>query len=216
MQPHVGPLSILLLEDSSDDVFFFLRSVEKIGAAAVHVTDGHLAKQLLIPEGSLVGCNAAALPSVIVTDLKMPRCDGIDFVKWLRAQSAIKDIPIIVLSSSPRPGDQDRAIAAGANGYLVKPCDPLEDGILLQSILRMVGTTGDRIAAKPDDFPVQSDWLDLAQKISGALEAEKARGADIAYVSPSEAREMAAETIATVLHNEELDGRLHRGPAPEV
>lgn len=213
MQGPARQLSILLLEDSSDDVFFFLRSALKLGAAAIHLPHGEAAKQLLTSTGATSEIDRAALPSIIVTDLKMPRCDGIEFVKWLRSKPELKDIPIIVMSSSPRPGDRDLALAAGANGYLVKPCDPLDDEQLLLSIVNSAASLGSSgLAGKDYEFPDRGHWTSLATRVADAVQENKQDGAKSGDVGPDDARRRAVATITNVLFNEELDGRIHRGP----
>ncbi|RPH48652.1 MAG: response regulator, partial [Planctomycetota bacterium] len=61
------------------------------------------------------------LPSLILLDLKLPRKSGLAILQWLRQQTALKHIPVIVLTSSKESSDVSRAYDLGANSYLVKP-----------------------------------------------------------------------------------------------
>ncbi len=214
MQSPVARLSILLLEDNSDDVFFFLRSAVKLGVDAVHVSDGDIARKLLTRDEHSGSDHASALPSIIVTDLKMPHCDGIEFVKWLRSQPMTKTLPIIVLSSSPRPDDKERALAAGANGYLIKPCDPLEDEALLDAIVSAATSPSGGVPTEGYHFPERKNWMELARKVVTAIQAAPAQGQPKYATSPAQ-RMRWEEVVSTLLYNEELDGRLYRGPGPE-
>src|SRR6266704_614603 len=61
------------------------------------------------------------LPALILLDLKMPRATGFEVLSWIRAQPQISHLPVVVLSGSELKDDIQRAFAAGANSYLVKP-----------------------------------------------------------------------------------------------
>ena len=74
------------------------------------------AQEALLPVG------AAREPfSLIVSDLKMPRATGIQFIAWLRSQSEFQRVPVILLSSSAESRDVQNAYTAGANLYMIKP-----------------------------------------------------------------------------------------------
>lgn len=72
--------------------------------------------------------------SLIVSDLKMPRVNGIEFVSWLRSQPEYENLPVILLSSSSEERDVQDAYAAGANLYFVKPVEMDDYSVLLQQI----------------------------------------------------------------------------------
>jgi CheY-like chemotaxis protein len=111
---------ILLVEDSEDDAYFFMRAFEKSGAACSlrHVTNGAEAIDFLENTGKSKPQN---LPSVIFLDLKMPVVNGFEFLEWMRTQTFRSSIQVIVLSGSDYPEDKDRAARLGATDYLVKP-----------------------------------------------------------------------------------------------
>lgn len=124
---------ILLVEDSPDDAFFLLRLARKEKVTITHVRDGEQAKEALTGTGE----PGARRPSLIVTDLKMPRCDGIEFMSWLRSAPATASIPVVVLSTSGMQMDRERAQEAGASEYLVKPPGALEYESVWTAILRV-------------------------------------------------------------------------------
>jgi len=107
-----------LAEDDADDFYLFERAVEKANAPfeVVWAKDAEEAMEYLQTK-------TAQLPNVIVTDIKMPRKDGFDLLKWAHANPTTSKIPCIVLSSSDEPQDKARAEALGATAYHVKDSD---------------------------------------------------------------------------------------------
>lgn len=98
---------------------------------------GEAVRRMLAPEKDIIfrycqdpsrvlAAAAEASPTVILQDLVMPGCDGLDLVKSYRADSATRDIPVIVLSSKEEAVTKAEAFAAGANDYLVKLPDRVE------------------------------------------------------------------------------------------
>ncbi|KQT86115.1 response regulator [Aurantimonas sp. Leaf443] len=67
---------------------------------------------------------ANPLPDVIITDINMPRMDGLEFIETCRKDAALRVLPIIVLTTESDPAKKDRARKAGATGWIVKPFDP--------------------------------------------------------------------------------------------
>jgi chemosensory pili system protein ChpA (sensor histidine kinase/response regulator) len=74
-------------------------------------------------------------PNVILSDVEMPRMGGFEFVRALREDEALKDIPVIFISSKTDPADREQAAAVGAAAYLTKPYDQVQ---LLELINRLV------------------------------------------------------------------------------
>ena len=108
-------LKILLVEDSEDDVFFFLRSLKKTGipCECVHVWNGGAATSYLHENQDL--------SHLVFLDLKIPVLTGFEVLKWIQGQSFKDRLEIIVLSGSDDPRDVSAAREFGVTDYLVKP-----------------------------------------------------------------------------------------------
>jgi len=87
------------------------------------VEDGHEAIEYLLGKGSYHNRQRNPLPDVILLDLKMPRIDGFEFLRWLRHEAPrhLRFLPVVVMSSSDHPRDVRRAYELGVNSYLLKP-----------------------------------------------------------------------------------------------
>jgi CheY-like chemotaxis protein len=111
-------LRIVLIENDPDDVFFLTRALEQGGfiRPLIHLKDGMEAvdyfKALEIP--------TSRLPDIILTDLNMPRMDGMDFLHWLREQPLLKELPVVVLTSSDHASDIRRSGRMGIFKFLTK------------------------------------------------------------------------------------------------
>jgi two-component system response regulator len=124
---------ILLVDDSSDDVELAERLLRTIAPDAVVsvACDGVQALELLhAAEGERL------VPSVILLDLKMPRLDGTDVLRALRADSATRRLPVVMFSSSNERGDVQRCLELGANSYVRKPINFGE----YENTLRLIAT----------------------------------------------------------------------------
>ena len=114
---------ILVAEDDENDAFILKRALEEAGATCpVHFcADGAEARSYFRGEGLYDDRKRFALPWLLITDLKMPKIDGLDLLKWVRAHPDYRMIPTIVLSASGQFPDIQEAYRSGANSYLVKP-----------------------------------------------------------------------------------------------
>jgi len=114
---------ILLAEDDPNDVFFMQRALAKAGInLPLHVVrNGQEALEYLGGLGKFSDRAVFPLPSLLLLDLKMPFVDGFEVLAWARAQSALKQLPVVVLTSSAEDRDRQRAAELGANAYFVKP-----------------------------------------------------------------------------------------------
>src|SRR5689334_7718454 len=115
--------TILLVEDSSDDVFFMRHALKK--AAIPHpvrvVSDGQAAVDYLSGVGEYVNRVDFPLPTIIFLDLKLPCFSGFDVLAWMRTQPALARIPVFILTGSSEERDKVPAQELGAKAYLVKP-----------------------------------------------------------------------------------------------
>jgi CheY-like chemotaxis protein len=114
---------ILLAEDDENDVFFMRRALQKAEVDfPLHVvTNGQEALDYLGGAGKFQDRKSHPLPSIIFLDLKMPFVDGFDVLAWIRSQPSLKEISVVVLTSSSEERDRQKAAELGAKGYFVKP-----------------------------------------------------------------------------------------------
>jgi CheY-like chemotaxis protein len=126
MSVSAQPFIVLLVEDSTDDVFFFRRAMHKSGLTAVtHVAaDGVEAKDYLLNKGRFADAAAYRPPDIMFLDLKLPHCNGFELLEWMRRHAECPPMPVVVLTSSSRAEDQERAEALGATSFLTKPAAP--------------------------------------------------------------------------------------------
>ena len=115
---------ILLVEDNPDDEALTLRALKKnnITNEVVVAHDGAEALSLLLGEGNGDGANRA-LPQVVLLDLKLPKVDGLEVLRRLRADERTKLLPVVILTSSNEERDRLRGYGLGANSYVRKPVD---------------------------------------------------------------------------------------------
>ena len=133
----MNPPALLLIEDDRDCVDVVERALLKLGLAAELrvVRDGQEALDVLGLEGTpSSGCGS--LPRVVFLDLKMPRVDGWEVLRRMRASPRTARLPVVVVSSSDRPEDIQRCYALGANSYLLKRFDPRGPGADLAEAAR--------------------------------------------------------------------------------
>ncbi|MGN6490967.1 MAG: response regulator [Agriterribacter sp.] len=116
---------LILAEDNPSDAELIMRVLRKTGVAEniLHVDDGAQLLDYVFATGMYEGRNAAECPKLIIMDLKMPRVDGLEALKQIRAQQQTKSIPVVLLTSSQEPDDVQTAYALGVNSYVVKPMD---------------------------------------------------------------------------------------------
>lgn len=116
---------ILLVEDSPYDAEFTIRALKKRSPTThlVHVEDGQSALDFMFGEGRFAGRDIQNQPAVVLLDLKMPKLDGLDVLRALRADERTKKVPIVMLTSSHEDCDLTEAYQLGVNSYIVKPFD---------------------------------------------------------------------------------------------
>ncbi|HEY3862088.1 MAG TPA: response regulator [Verrucomicrobiae bacterium] len=133
----LGTKSILLVDDSANDLLLLREAFEKIGfaPALAEVYNGEEAIAYLSGKGSFADRRAHPFPSLVLLDLNMPRKNGFEVLAWVRAQTVIKRVPIIILSASLREEDVEQAFALGVNAFLVKPTG-FSDLVRMAVILR--------------------------------------------------------------------------------
>jgi two-component system response regulator len=117
--------AILLVEDNDDDVALTLRAFKKnnIKNTVVVARDGVEALDYLFATGSYSGRDRNDLPQVVLLDLKLPRLEGLEVLRRIRAEGATQTLPIVVLTSSKEEQDLIASYRLGCNSYVRKPVD---------------------------------------------------------------------------------------------
>lgn len=115
--------SILLIEDNPDDEALAMRALRKnnILNEVVVARDGAEALDYLFGTGTYAGRDMGIMPSVILLDLKLPKIDGLEVLRRLRADECTKLIPVVILTSSREDEDLIKGYKYGANSYIRKP-----------------------------------------------------------------------------------------------
>jgi CheY-like chemotaxis protein len=133
---HLTP--ILVVEDNPDDWFFLQRAFRKIDAkrAVLWSKNGADALALLLEMK-----NRDGLPSLVLTDIKMPVMDGLEFLEGMKANPALSGIRAGVFTSSNQKPDVHEAYRLGAEFYIVKPSEFSDLLTIAQAIVELEGKT---------------------------------------------------------------------------
>ena len=131
------PATVLLVEDNRDDVVLIQRAFHKaqIVAPLQVVTDGERAMAYLEGSGPYADRTRHPLPVFVLLDWRLPRRDGGEVLAWVRSRPDLRELPVVVLTSSQEPADIRAAYGNGANSYLLKPVD-------FQNLLELVQGLG--------------------------------------------------------------------------
>jgi two-component system response regulator len=119
---------ILLVEDNPDDEELTRLAFEecRIANKLVVVRDGQEALEYLFETGKYSGRDAREMPQVILLDLKLPKVDGMEVLRCVRADERTRLLPVVVLTSSKEEQDMIESYSLGANSYIQKPVDCLQ------------------------------------------------------------------------------------------
>ncbi|MDY7086105.1 MAG: response regulator [Actinomycetota bacterium] len=114
---------ILLVDDSQDDVALTLRALRKnnITNAVDIATDGEQALQYLFGSDEAASRRTAALPALVLLDLNMPKINGLEVLRSIRADSRTKYLPVVILTTSTEERDIVNTYDLGANSFVRKP-----------------------------------------------------------------------------------------------
>jgi two-component system, response regulator len=117
--------AILLVEDNPDDEALTLRAFRKnnITNEVIVARDGVEALDYLFGTGLYAGRDAALLPPIVILDLKLPKVDGLEVLRRLRAAPHTRLLPVVILTSSNEERDLLQGYGLGANSYVRKPVD---------------------------------------------------------------------------------------------
>ncbi len=118
-------IEILLVEDNPDDVELTLHALRKENLANnIHVArDGEEALEFLFCNGPHADRSFEHPPKLILLDLKLPKVDGMEVLKRLKADARTRTIPVVILTSSKEERDLVSGYNLGANSYIQKPVD---------------------------------------------------------------------------------------------
>ena len=116
---------ILLVEDNPDDEALTLRAFDKnnITNEVVVARDGAEALDWLFARGEYADRDPAEHPEVILLDLKLPKIDGLEVLRQIRADDRTRLLPVIILTTSEEESDRLAGYSLGANSYIRKPVD---------------------------------------------------------------------------------------------
>jgi two-component system response regulator len=116
---------ILLVEDNASDEKLTVLAFKKSGMSneVVVMRDGAAALDYIFGTGQHAGRDASVLPTVVLLDLKLPRIDGLEVLRRIRADERTKLVPVIVLTASKEDEDVLRSYTLGANAYVRKPVE---------------------------------------------------------------------------------------------
>jgi CheY-like chemotaxis protein len=116
---------ILIAEDREEDIALIRRAFKKLNLLnpLQVVTDGEQVVAYLRGEGAFSNRAEYPLPSLLLLDLKMPRMNGLEVLKWIRQQPDFRSLRVVMLTSSDELKDINTAYELGANSFLVKPVE---------------------------------------------------------------------------------------------
>jgi|ERR1051326_5246165 CheY-like chemotaxis protein len=119
------PDTILLVDDNPDDIDLTMRSFREhhLHNRTVVANDGVEALDYLFGTGTHAGRDVHRLPKVVVLDLKMPRINGMDVLKKIRADERTRKLPVVIFTSADEDKEMTECYQNGCNSYVQKPVD---------------------------------------------------------------------------------------------
>jgi CheY-like chemotaxis protein len=117
------PLTILLVEDNPDHAELVMRNMSDFQVAnkIVHVEDGEAALDYLFGRGAYTDRKRFPLPHLMLLDLRLPKVDGLQVLKEVKNDPALRAVPVVILTTSDAERDMALAYEFHANSYLTKP-----------------------------------------------------------------------------------------------
>jgi CheY-like chemotaxis protein len=110
------PKTILMVEDEPKNMKLLRDLLQKFGYETMEATDGEQGVEL----------TRKIKPDLVLMDIMMPKLDGLEATRILKADISTKDIPVVALTAFAMSGDKERALEAGCDGYVTKPVDVRE------------------------------------------------------------------------------------------
>jgi len=120
-----GSVEILLVEDNSNDLDLTLHALRKnrLTNAIQVVRDGAEALDFLFLRGAFADRDPTRMPKVVLLDIKLPKVDGLEVLRSMRADPRTRTLPVVMLTSSHEERDIIESYRLGVNSYIVKPVD---------------------------------------------------------------------------------------------
>ncbi len=114
---------ILYIEDNPNDIRLTLRALKKrnLANSILTITDGEEALDYIFCTGTYSERDKTQNPKLIILDLKLPKVNGIEILKRIKAEERTKNIPVVILTSSREESDMIESYQYGVNSYVVKP-----------------------------------------------------------------------------------------------
>jgi two-component system response regulator len=125
MNSDVREVEILLVEDNPTDAELCIRALKKSNLAnsLVWVKDGAEALDFLFATGTYSDRSVTCPPKVVLLDLRLPKVDGMDVLRRVKADERTRSIPVVVLTSSKEDRDIAESYKLGVNSYISKPVE---------------------------------------------------------------------------------------------
>ena len=119
------PIVILLVEDDEAHAEIVRRNFEncRIANTVMRVADGQAALDYLYHRNGFSDSAKSPQPGIILLDLRLPKVDGLEVLKIIKADKDLLEIPVVILTTSKAEADMVKAYDSHANSYLVKPVD---------------------------------------------------------------------------------------------
>jgi CheY-like chemotaxis protein len=147
--------AILLVDDNPHDVVLLRLAFRRVGIIdpIKLVKDGAEAMRYLKGEGIYADRHAYPTPTLMLLDLKMPQTSGFDVLRWVREQTDLKRLIVVVMTGSKQDDDVQRAYQLGADSYLVKPTK-FSDLVEMTQCLKAYCSAAIQGTPKPDSSPL--------------------------------------------------------------
>ena len=119
------PIIILLVEDDEAHAEIVMRNFResRVANRLIHLTDGQAALDYLFRRNGFSDPATSPRPGIILLDLRLPKVDGLEVLKTIKADPGLTPIPAVILTTSAAESDVVKAYGNHANSYLVKPID---------------------------------------------------------------------------------------------
>jgi two-component system, cell cycle response regulator DivK len=106
--------AVLIIEDNEQNIYLMTFILENAGYEVLQARDGREGVELA----------GKSVPAIVLLDIQLPVMDGYAVARELRRNAVLADVPIVAVTSYAMPGDRERALGAGCNGYIEKPINP--------------------------------------------------------------------------------------------